>query len=287
MELVKDTGLIVRMIAGKTEFLLDTYFNIGICSIGRFANHVYPDLPGVKINLKALKYVVIDEADKMVLLDEFLPLYCKLKEKAIFTTMLFSATNNSSVKDFIDAENHFAFYCGTPNTVATSVRQKFWHINSRSLSRVFGVFREATIVEPYEAGEKPHPFDAIYCMLCRDIKKMNWIYVLTLCGIPAVSVHSGQMPEDRQRFLQYFIRGEVQVMVATNLLTRGTDIQVDYVINYDLPVEYSEYIHRCGRTGRNQQKGVAITCIDFDNHDDYNPAVLQQIVLVLSSAASD
>uniref|UniRef100_A0AC34FKR7 ATP-dependent RNA helicase n=1 Tax=Panagrolaimus sp. ES5 TaxID=591445 RepID=A0AC34FKR7_9BILA len=295
LELVKDTGVIVRMIAGKTEFISDSYFNIGICSIGRFANHFYPGLNSIKIDLKDLKYVVIDEADKMVLLDEFPPLYYKLKEKADFATLLFSATNNSSVKSFVDPDNHYAFYYGTPNTVATSVRQKFWHVNSRAISQVYGAFREEPIFEPLETDELPHPFDAIYCLLDRDIKKRKLtkrvlIFVkrtavadfiaqrLTLYGIPAVSVHSGQKPESRQRFLQYFIDGQVQVMVATNLLTRGTDIQVDYVINYDLPLAYSEYIHRCGRTGRNQQTGVAITCVDFKNQEDYSPAVLQQII---------
>uniref|UniRef100_A0AC34FIG6 ATP-dependent RNA helicase n=1 Tax=Panagrolaimus sp. ES5 TaxID=591445 RepID=A0AC34FIG6_9BILA len=231
LELVKDTGVIVRMIAGKTEFISDSYFNIGICSIGRFVNHFYPGLKGVKIDLKDLKYVVIDEADKMVLLDEFPPLYYKLKEKADFATLLFSATNNSSVKSFVDPDNHYAFYYGTPNTVATSVRQKFWQVNSRAISQVYGAFREEPIFEPLETDELPHPFDAIYCLLDRDIKKRKLtkrvlIFVkrtavadfiaqrLTLYGIPTVSVHSG----------------------------------------------------------------VAITCVDFKNHEDYCPAVLQQIV---------
>uniref|UniRef100_A0A914Y2F5 ATP-dependent RNA helicase n=1 Tax=Panagrolaimus superbus TaxID=310955 RepID=A0A914Y2F5_9BILA len=295
LELVKDTGLIVRLIAGKTQFIPDTYFHIGICCIGRFGNHLYPGLPGVKIDLSGLKYVVIDEADKMVSLDEFTSLYQKLKEKADFATLLFSATNNSSVKSLLDADNHYTFYYGTPNTVATSIKQKFWHVNSRSFSKVFGALLDEPSVTLWEKDELPHPFDAIYCLLDRDIKKNKSdkrivIFVkrtaladfialrLTLYGIPTVSVHSGQRLENRQRFLKYFTDGEVQVMVATNLLTRGTDIQVDYVINYDIPLVYSEFIHRCGRTGRNQQNGVAITCVDFNNHEDYNPEVLQQIV---------
>jgi superfamily II DNA/RNA helicase len=295
LKMVKETGLVVRIIAGKHPFINDNNFDIGICSIGRFLNHIYPDMPGFKIDLNSLKYVVIDEADKMADTPEFPPLYRILKEKADFATMLFSATNNASVKNFIDPDNHYAFCYGTPNTVATSIVQKFWHVNSHCTSRVFGVFRAEPVVLPFQAGERPHPFDGIFCLLKKDFMndKSVLIFVkrtaladfiaqrLTIYGLPTVSVHSNQTFEQRQRFIRFFNDGEVRIMVATNLLTRGTDLQVDYIINYDIPVEYSEYIHRCGRTGRNQKRGRAITCVDFDNHDDYCPAVLRQIALSL------
>lgn len=87
-------------------------------------------------------------------------------------------------------------------------------------------------------------------------------------------------PYKREEYLQKFISGQIRILIATNLLTRGTDIDINYVINYDLPDDYSEYVHRCGRTGRNQKTGTAITFIDFNNTNDYNPITLQQIALV-------
>ena len=89
------------------------------------------------------------------------------------------------------------------------------------------------------------------------------------------------MPEDKQeKYLEQFISGQVRILCATNKLTRGTDIDIDFVINYDLPEDYVEYVHRCGRTGRNKKKGYALTFIDFNNASDYNPVVLDQIALV-------
>uniref|UniRef100_A0A914QCF6 Helicase C-terminal domain-containing protein n=1 Tax=Panagrolaimus davidi TaxID=227884 RepID=A0A914QCF6_9BILA len=85
--------------------------------------------------------------------------------------------------------------------------------------------------------------------------------------------------EIRNRALGKFINGDVHVLVATQLISRGIDIDIDFVINYDLPLTYFDYIHRCGRTGRNQKSGTAISFVDFGNSADYSPRVLQKIVL--------
>ena len=92
--------------------------------------------------------------------------------------------------------------------------------------------------------------------------------------------YSKQPPADREKYLEKFISGQSRILIATQLLTRGTDVDVDYVINFDLPVDYSEFVHRCGRTGRNGRMGTAITFIDFSNSESYNPAVIRQIALV-------
>uniref|UniRef100_A0AC35GXD6 ATP-dependent RNA helicase n=1 Tax=Panagrolaimus sp. PS1159 TaxID=55785 RepID=A0AC35GXD6_9BILA len=83
LKMVKKTCLVVRIISGKRPYINDNNFDIGICSIGRFLNHIYPDMPGFKIDLSSVKYVVIDEADKMADTPEFPPLYRTLKEKAV------------------------------------------------------------------------------------------------------------------------------------------------------------------------------------------------------------
>uniref|UniRef100_A0AC34G2G7 ATP-dependent RNA helicase n=1 Tax=Panagrolaimus sp. ES5 TaxID=591445 RepID=A0AC34G2G7_9BILA len=55
-------------------------------------------------------------------------------------------------------------------------------------------------------------------------------------------------------------------------------MDVDFVINYDLPLNYFDYVHRCGRTGRNQKSGTAVTFVDLKNEEDYSKKVLQQII---------
>uniref|UniRef100_A0AC35GA28 Helicase C-terminal domain-containing protein n=1 Tax=Panagrolaimus sp. PS1159 TaxID=55785 RepID=A0AC35GA28_9BILA len=77
-------------------------------------------------------------------------------------------------------------------------------------------------------------------------------------------------------------KGEVNIAIVTQYFTRGIDTEVDVVINYDLPIIAADFIHRCGRTGRNGNTGIAITFIDLLDHENYNPEVVQQIVETLA-----
>lgn len=84
----------------------------------------------------------------------------------------------------------------------------------------------------------------------------------------------------RNNIIEGFSRGKVDILVATRLITRGIDLDVNTVINYDLPLEVTEYIHRVGRCGRNGARGVTYTFLDFNNRADYLPSVIRAIALV-------
>lgn len=82
-------------------------------------------------------------------------------------------------------------------------------------------------------------------------------------GFATASIHGNKSQSQRQRALTAFKRGEVQALLATDVASRGIDIdQVTHVINYELPETYNDYIHRIGRTGRADKTGVALTFID-------------------------
>jgi len=85
----------------------------------------------------------------------------------------------------------------------------------------------------------------------------------------AVSVmHSDLSAGDRTRIMQEFRRGETKVLISTDLLARGIDIQqVSIVINYDLPSDNESYLHRIGRSGRFGRKGVAINFVTDTDYD--------------------
>lgn len=93
-------------------------------------------------------------------------------------------------------------------------------------------------------------------------------------------IYSEFPPETRNDILNGFNNGEFDVLIGTNLVTRGMDLNVNHVINFDLPTEYNEYVHRCGRVGRNGKVGYAHTFIDLDVHDDYSPEVVKKIAEV-------
>ncbi|CAN5166160.1 DEAD/DEAH box helicase [soil metagenome] len=81
-------------------------------------------------------------------------------------------------------------------------------------------------------------------------------------GIKAASIHGDRTQDERNKALQAFKNGQVPVIVATDVLARGIDIkEVSMIINYDVPNNTDDYVHRIGRTGRYDKKGIAVTFV--------------------------
>lgn len=102
-------------------------------------------------------------------------------------------------------------------------------------------------------------------------------------GVPAVAIHSGKEQTERLWVFDQFRNGETKVLVSTNLMGRGVDVpKVNIVLNYDMPTNISEYIHRIGRTARAGAVGKAIT---FFGRSDL--PVLRDLMGVLNEANQD
>jgi superfamily II DNA/RNA helicase len=87
--------------------------------------------------------------------------------------------------------------------------------------------------------------------------------VLLERGFRVSSIHGNKSQNQRQRALQEFKDGLIQVLIATDVASRGLDIEdVTHVINYDPPTDYEDYIHRIGRTGRAGKSGIALTFVE-------------------------
>ena len=81
-------------------------------------------------------------------------------------------------------------------------------------------------------------------------------------GVPADCLHGDIPQSQREKTMQTFRKGELPVLIATDVASRGIDVDdVDCVVNYDVPQENEYYIHRIGRTGRAQKRGVSYTVI--------------------------
>ncbi|MDQ5971790.1 MAG: ATP-dependent helicase DeaD, partial [Patescibacteria group bacterium] len=86
--------------------------------------------------------------------------------------------------------------------------------------------------------------------------------VLTSKGFKSESIHGDKRHSQRQQALKMFKSNQVQILVATDVAARGLDIpDVSHVINFDVPATYDDYVHRIGRTGRGNKKGIALTLI--------------------------
>ena len=86
-------------------------------------------------------------------------------------------------------------------------------------------------------------------------------------GYAAEALHGDMNQSQRERTLARFKRGQVEILVATDVAARGLDIEdVSHVINYDVPYDPESYVHRIGRTGRAGRSGVAITIVEPREH---------------------
>jgi superfamily II DNA/RNA helicase len=82
-------------------------------------------------------------------------------------------------------------------------------------------------------------------------------------GFKAGAIHGNKRQGQRQRTLDDFKQNRTKILLATDVASRGLDIDnVSHVINFDLPNSYDDYVHRIGRTGRANKKGVALTLVD-------------------------
>lgn len=100
----------------------------------------------------------------------------------------------------------------------------------------------------------------IFCRMQRSVDRLA--EDLDRSGYPVRGLHGGLRQEERTRIMNLFRAGDLPILVATNVAARGLDISgISHVVNYDMPDNTEEYVHRIGRTGRAGRKGTAITFV--------------------------
>ncbi|MDO4182774.1 MAG: DEAD/DEAH box helicase [Coriobacteriia bacterium] len=216
------------------------------------------DLMGQEsVGLDQVGVVVLDEADRMVDMG-FLPAVKRIVAActAPHQTLLFSATIDDAVQKFADGALHH------PVSVAIARKGETAQTVDQYLVRISHAAKPSALKALLQSrGAKRvivfartrHRADSC----ARRISKM---------GFKAEALHSDKSQNQRRRALDAFAKGKVNVLVATDVLARGIDVdQVDYVVNYDIPTQPEDYIHRIGRTGRAGATGCAISLVCPEN----------------------
>jgi len=205
------------------------------------------------VDLFKLETLVLDEADKMLNLgfhDEMQEIFKLLPKKR--QNMLFSAT----LSEQLSGLNSVLLL----DPVVIEIEDNFDEVKLINLSGYFvGNDRKGPLLR-YLINDQE--MKQVLVFTSSGIKADKVAAKLTKNGIQALSIHGKKSQTARLRALDKFKSGKLQVLVATDLISRGIDINaLPYVINYELPRSPKDFVHRVGRTGRAESEGLAITFV--------------------------
>jgi ATP-dependent RNA helicase RhlE len=228
---------------------LEEGFEIIVATPGRFIDH----MQSKRVDLSNVRYLVLDEADRMLdmgfrpQIEDVLRGMPRKRQ-----TMLFSATMPNGVHDLALRLTKDAVWIEAtpPGTTADGIEEIFYSVKPE---------------------KKPD-------LLLELIVKPGWDHVLIFTrtkagadvlethlqrdGIAVAVMHSNKQMKQRTAALDRFATGKVKVLVATDVAQRGLDVEgITHVVNYDVPLDPEDYVHRIGRTGRAGATGTAVTFV--------------------------
>ncbi|EEF50743.1 dead box ATP-dependent RNA helicase, putative [Ricinus communis] len=246
-------GLIIcpsRELATRTYHLVQE-FSISMREAG------YPELRSLLcigvVDVKSQLYLTLDEADRLVDLGfeedirEVLSYF-----KAQRQTLLFSATMPTQVQNFAISAlvKPVIINVGRPGAANINVVQRVKYVKQER--------KKSYILHCLKKTQPP------VIIFCKDKADVDDIHLNLLSeGVDAVAIHGGMDQEEREHAVSSFKAGKKDVLIATDVASKGLDFaDIQHVINYDMPAEVENYVHRIGRTGRCSKKGRATTFIN-------------------------
>ena len=224
--------------------------HIVVATPGRLVDH----LENTKgFSLRNLKYLIMDEADRILNMDfeEEVDKILKVIPKQRHT-YLFSATMTKKVAKLQRAS--------LQNPVKVEVSNKFATVDKLHQSYIFipQKFKECYLV--YMLNELAGNSFMIFCSTCANTTRVA--IILRNLGLNAIPLHGQMSQNKRLGSLNKFKSKASSILVSTDVASRGLDIpHVDVVLNYDIPTHSKDYIHRVGRTARAGRSGRAVTFV--------------------------
>jgi superfamily II DNA/RNA helicase len=237
---------------------------IVIATPGRLLDHVQQKT----INLSQVQILVMDEADRMLDMG-FLPDLQRIinllpKDRQ---SLMFSATFSQEIKKLAATflRNPLTIEVARSNATAENVTQILYPVaEEEKRDAVSFIIRERNLKQ-------------VIVFSNTKIGTSRLAVHLVKTGVKAAAIHGDKTQQERMAALESFKRGEIEVLVATDVAARGLDIaELPCVINFDLPYNAEDYVHRIGRTGRAGAKGDAISL--FTEKDDRFLADIEKLI---------
>ena len=234
--------------------MLKTGLHIVVATPGRLQDM----LEKRKFNLDNCKYLCMDEADRMIDMGfeedvRNIMQYFKSQRQ----TLLFSATMPKKIQNFAKSAlvRPVVVNVGRAGAASLDIVQEVEYVK-----------QESKMVYLLECLQKTPPPVLVFAENKNDVDDI-YEYLL-LKGIDVVAIHGGKDQEEREFAIRAYKAGKADVLVATDVASKGLDFaQIQHVINYDMPKEIEDYVHRIGRTGRSGKTGVATTFINRNSSE--------------------
>lgn len=203
------------------------------------------------IRLNNIEYFVLDEADRMLdmgFIHDIRKIIAKLPSKR--QSLFFSATMPRKITELSSKIliNPFKISVTPEATTAETVQQFLYYTNkSTKKDLLHYILNDEEMDQVLLFSKTKHGADKI----TKNLKRQK---------INAAAIHGDKGQNQRQKVLNQFKKGDIRVLVATDIAARGIDIdKLKYVINYDIPNESETYVHRIGRAGRAGEEGISIS----------------------------
>ena len=203
------------------------------------------------LDVSNVEFLILDEADLMLAMGfnkDIQDILKKIPKKR--QTLFFSATIDKKIKSlaYDVVKNAIRIQISPKNPVAKSVEHAVAFIEMDD-KRFF-----------LENILKEYPDKRILVFVRTKVRAGRVVAAMKRVEIDSEEIHGGIEQKQRFAILERFRSGENLILITTDVSARGIDIpNVDYVINYDLPEDPENYVHRCGRTGRGEKNGQALS----------------------------
>ncbi|CAJ0760246.1 14969_t:CDS:10 [Entrophospora sp. SA101] len=233
------------------QYTLSEGIHIVVATPGRLKDM----LEKKKFNLNICKYLCLDEADRMIDMgfeDDVRLIMSYFTSQR--QTLLYSATMPKKIQDFARS--------ALVKPVIVNVGRA-GAANLDVIQEVEYVKPEAKMVYLLECLQKTPPPVLVFAENKHDVDDIH--EYLLLKGVEAVAIHGGKSQDEREYAIRAFKSYKKDVLVASDVVSKGLDFpDIQHVINYDMPKEIENYVHRIGRTGRSGKTGVATTFINMN-----------------------
>jgi superfamily II DNA/RNA helicase len=223
--------------------------NVLVASPGRLLSHLNLGY----VNLSELEFLILDEADKMLdmgFVDDLIKIISFIPEKR--QTLMFSATMPPKIR-----------------TLANKVCKNPEEINIAVSKPAEGVLQAAYMVYDSQKNKlishllAEKELDSVIIFTSTKQKVKSLVSDLVKAGFAAKAIHSDLEQAERELVMRDFRNRKFPILVATDIVSRGIDVDnIGLVVNYDVPHDAEDYVHRVGRTARASSTGVALTFIN-------------------------